>query len=77
MPLRPNAVWKFLASASVNIAKMVRIRYYSKLSIGLLKLYMSDIYMLKRILARSGIGPNRTFNAKIVKGLFGLVADAA
>lgn len=63
--------------ASVNIAKAVRIRYFPDLSIGLLKLYMSNIYMLKRILARFGLIPNRTLNAKFVKELFGLVADAA
>ena len=63
--------------ASVNIAKVVRIRYYPNLSIGLLKHSMCNIYMLKRILARFGIRPNRTLNAKLVKELFGLVADAA
>ena len=63
--------------ASVNIAKVVRLRYYPNLSIGLLKLSMSNIYMLKRILARCGIRPNRTFNTKLVNELFGLVTDAA
>ena len=63
--------------ASVNVAKVVRRKYYPSLSIGLLKTYMSDIWMLKRILARCGISPNRTLNAKLVKELFGLVADAA
>ena len=36
--------------ASVNIAKVVRDRYCPNLSIGLLKLSMSNIYMLKRFL---------------------------
>ena len=38
---------------------------------------MSNIYMLKRILARSGLRPNRTFNAKLLKKLLGFVADGA
>jgi len=63
--------------ASVNIAKVVRKEYYPSLSIGLLKTYMSDIWIFKRILARCGISPNKTLNAKLVKELFGLVADAA
>lgn len=63
--------------ASVNIAKVVRQRYCPDLSIGLLKLSMNNIYLLKRILARCGIRPNRTLNAKLVKELFGLADDAA
>ena len=35
--------------ASVNAAKVMRQRYYPPLSIGLLKAYLSNIYMLKRI----------------------------
>ena len=63
--------------ASVNIAKIVRQRYCPNLSSGLLKLSMSNIYMLRRILAQFGIRPNRTLNAKLVKELFGLAADTA
>lgn len=63
--------------ASVNIAKIMRKEFYPSLSIGLLKAYLSNIYMLKLFLARSGIRPNRTLNAKLVKELFGFVADAA
>ena len=63
--------------ASMNVAKIMRREYYLGLSIGLLKSYMSNIYMLKRILARSGLRPNRTFNTKLVKELFGFVADTA
>lgn len=63
--------------ASVNIAKVVRMRNCPNLSIGLLKLSMSNIYLLRRILARFGIRPNRTLNAKLVKELFGLADDAA
>ena len=63
--------------ASVNIAKVMRQRYYPSLSIGLLKAYLSNIYMLKRIFSKSGMKPNRTFNTKLIKELFGIVAEAA
>ena len=63
--------------ASVNIAKVIRKRYYPQLSIGLLKAYLGNIYMLKRIFSKSGLKPNRTFNAKLIKELFGIVAEAA
>lgn len=63
--------------ASVNVAKVIRKEYYPSLSIGLLKSYMCNIYMLHRFLARSGLRPNRTLKAKLVKELFGIVADAA
>ena len=63
--------------ASVNIAKIMRREEYPTLSIGLLKSYLSNIYMLNRFLAKSGLRPNRTLNAKLVKELFELVADAA
>ena len=63
--------------ASVNIAKVMRKRYYPSLSIGLLKACLSNIYMLKRIFSKSGLKPNRTFNAKLIKELFGIVAEAA
>lgn len=63
--------------ASVNIAKVMRQRFYPSLSIGLLKAYMSNIYMLRRIFSKSGIRPNRTINTKLFKELFGIVAEAA
>ncbi len=63
--------------ASVNIAKVIRSEYYPTLSIGLLKSYLGNIYMLRRFLVRSGLRPNRTLNAKLVNELFDLVADAA
>lgn len=63
--------------AAVNVAKVVRAKHYPSLSIGLLKAYISNIYILKRILVRSGLRPNKTLNAKLVKELFGFVADAA
>ncbi len=62
---------------SVNIAKVMRKRYYPSLSIGLLKAYLSNTYILKRIFSKSGLKPNRTFNAKLIKELFGFVAEAA
>ena len=31
--------------------------------------------MLKRIFSKSGLKPNRTFNAKLIKELFGIVAE--
>ncbi|NDO55355.1 transposase, partial [Bacteroides acidifaciens] len=63
--------------ASVNIAKVIRKRYYPSLSIGLLKTYLSSIYMLKRIFSMSGLKTNRTFNTKLIKELFGIVTEAA
>ena len=62
---------------SVNIAMVMRQRYYPSLSIGLLKTYMSNSYILKRIFSKSGLKPNRTFNIKLIKELFGIVAEAA
>ncbi len=53
------------------------LRKYKDISIGLLKAYLSNIYMLKRIFSKSGLKPNRTFNAKLIKELFGFVAEAA
>ena len=55
----------------------MRQRYYPSLSIGLLKAYLSNTYMLKRIFSKSGMKPNRTFNAKLIKELFGIVAEVA
>jgi hypothetical protein len=63
--------------ASVNVAKVMRKEYYPNLSIGLLKSYISNVYMLNRILARSGVRPNSRLNTKLVKELFGFVDDAA
>ena len=57
--------------ASINISKVMRKRYYPSLSIRLLKNCLSNIYMLKRILSKSGMKPNRTFNTKLIKELFG------
>lgn len=62
--------------ASANIAKVTRKRYYPSLSIGLLKDCLSNIYMLKRIFSKYGLKLNRTFNTKIIKELFGIVAEA-
>lgn len=62
--------------ASVNVAKVIRNEYYPSLSIGRLKSYPGNIYMLRRFLARSGLRPNRTLNAILVNDLFGRGADA-
>ena len=51
--------------------------YYPSLSIGLLKDYLNNTYMLIRIFSKSGMKPNRTFNAKLIKELFDIVAEAA
>ena len=51
--------------------------YYPSLYIGLLKDYLSNTYMLKRIFSKSGMKSNRTFNTKLIKELFGIVAEAA
>ena len=62
---------------AVNIAKILRNEEYPELSIGLLKSYLSNIYLFKRFLSRSGLRPNRTLFAKLVKDLFGFAADTA
>ena len=48
------------------------LRKYKDISIGLLKAYLSNIYMLKRIFSKSGLKPNRTFNAKLIKNSLAL-----
>ena len=63
--------------ASVNIAKFIRKEEYQNLSIGLLKSYLSNIYMMQRFFVRSGLKPNRAINDKLVKELFELVTDVA
>ena len=63
--------------AAVNIAKIMRNEECPTLSIGLLKSYLSNIYLLNRFLAKSGLRPNRTLNAKLVKELFEILADTA
>ncbi len=63
--------------ASVNIAKVMRQRYYPALSIGLPKTYLINIYMIRRIFSKSGLKPNRTFNTKLIKERSGFGAEAA
>ena len=46
---------------------LMRQRYYPSFSIGLLKAYLSNIYMLKRFFSKSGLRPNRTFNSKLTQ----------
>lgn len=62
---------------SVSIAKVMRQRYYPSLSIGLQKSYLSNIYTLRRFFSKFALKPNRTFNNKLIKELFGIVAGAA
>ena|GEM_PF-5669248 len=54
----------------------MRQRYYLALSIGLLKSYLPNIYTLRRFFFANLLG-NRTFNTKLIKELFGIVAEAA
>lgn len=63
--------------ASVNIANVMPQWYYPSLSIGLLKFFLSNTYMLKRFFSKCDMKPNRTFNAKLIKVLFGIVTEAA
>ncbi len=60
-----------------EVTQIIRSEYYPSLSIGLLKSYPGNIYMLRRFIARSGLRPNRTLIAKLVNELFDLVAHAA
>lgn len=41
------------------------------------KAYLSNTYMLKRFFSKCGMKPNRIFNAKLIKELFGIVTEAA
>lgn len=63
--------------AAVNIVKVMRKETGSTLSIGQIKSLMVNAHFIKRFFDVSGIDPNSTLNAKLVKDLFGLVADAA
>ncbi len=60
-----------------EVTQIIRSEYYPSLSTGLLKSYPDNIYMHRRFLARSGLRPNRTLNAKLVNELFDFVAHVA
>ena len=62
---------------AVNVSKVIRHQSFPNLSIGLLKSHLRDIYLVKRIFARFGKRPNLTFNAKLVKVLFGFEGVAS
>lgn len=62
---------------AVNVSKVVRHKSFPSLSMGLLKAHLRDIYLVKRIFARFGKRPNLSFNAKLVKVLFGFEGIAS
>lgn len=63
--------------AAVNITKVLRKQTQIPFSIGQIKSLMVNAHFIKRFFDLSGIDPNKTVNAKLVKELFGLAADAA
>lgn len=63
--------------AAVNITKVMRKQIGTPFSIGQIKSLMVNVHFLKRFFDVSGIDPNKTLNAKLVKELFGLATDAA
>ena len=63
--------------AAVNITKVLRKQTKMPFSIGQIKSLMVNAHFIKRFFDLSGIDPNKTLNAKLVKELFGLAVDAA
>ena len=63
--------------AAVNITKVLRMQTKMPFSIGQIKSLMVNAHFIKRFFDLSGIDPNKTLNAKLVKELFGLAVDAA
>jgi hypothetical protein len=63
--------------AAVNITKVLRKQTRIPFSIGQIKSLMVNAHFIKRFFDLSGIDPNKTLNAKLVKDLFGLATDAA
>ena len=63
--------------AAVNITKVLRKQTKMPFSIGQIKSLMVNAHFIKRFFDLSGIDPNKTLNAKLVKELFGLTVDAA
>lgn len=77
---RSEKVLDFAYNASltaVNIVKVLRKEIKTNLSIGQIKSLMVNAHFLKRFFDVSGIDPNSTINAKLVKELFGYEAGAA
>ncbi len=58
--------------AAVNIIKVLRKQPQMPFSIGQIKPLMVNAYFIKRFFDVSGIDPNKTLNATLVKELFGL-----
>ncbi len=58
--------------AAVNITKVLRKQMKTPFSIGQIKPLMVNAYFIKRFFDVSGIDPNKTLNATLVKELFGL-----
>ena len=63
--------------AAVNITKVLRKQTKTPFSIGQIKSLMVNAHFIKRFFDVSGIDPNKTLNAKLVKELFGIAVDAA
>ena len=63
--------------AAVNITKVLRKQTKSPFSIGQIKSLMVNAHFIKRFFDVSGIDPNKTLNAKLVKELFGIAVDTA
>ena len=62
---------------AVNLVKTLRKETGTMLSIGQIKSLMVNAHFIKRFFDVSVIDPQTTLNAKLVKELFGLAADAA
>lgn len=63
--------------AAVNITRVMRKHTNMPFSIGQIKSLMVNAHFIKRFFDLSGIDPNKTLNAKLVKLLFGLDTEAA
>ncbi len=74
---RPRIFAYNASLAAVNITKVLRKQTKMPFSIGQIKSLMVNAHFIKRFFDLSGIDPNKTLNAKLVKELFGLTVDAA
>ena len=63
--------------AAINVIKVMIKQYKLDISIGQIKSLMVNAHLLLRFFSVFGIDPNTALNAKRVKELFGLAADAA
>lgn len=62
---------------AVNVTKVLRKQTKTPLSIGQIKSLMVNAHFMKRFFDMSGIDPNKTLNAKLLKELFGLAVETA